>query len=103
MVTSTVLTRKLMLLVTVFAVAFSVTLASAAAAQPAGPAEKMPLSEVKKGMRGYGLTVFEGTEVERFEVEILGVLENIGPEQNLILARVDSPVVRRAGIIAGMS
>lgn len=85
------------------AVAFSVTLASAAVAQPAASAEKMPLSEVKKGMKGYGLTVFEGTEVERFEVEILGVLQNIGPEQNLILARVDSPVVRRAGIIAGMS
>lgn len=66
-------------------------------------AERMPLSEVRKGMKGYGLTVFEGTEVERFDVEILGVLENIGPGQNLILARVDSPVVARAGIIAGMS
>jgi hypothetical protein len=54
-------------------------------------------------MKGYGLTVFEGTQVEKFDVEILGVLENIGPEQNLILARVDSPTVRRAGIIAGMS
>jgi hypothetical protein len=99
MVTPTVFSRKLMLQ----AVALTVTLASAALAQPAASAEKMPLSEVRKGMKGYGLTVFEGTEVERFEVEILGVLENIGPEQNLILARVDSPVVRRAGIIAGMS
>ena len=99
MVTSAVLTRKLMLLVATL----SVTLASGAFAQPGASAEKMPLSEVRKGMKGYGLTVFEGTEVEKFDVEILGVLENIGPEQNLILARVDSPVVRRAGIIAGMS
>lgn len=99
MVTSTVIRQKLMLL----AVAFSVTVASAAVAQPAASADMMPLSEVRKGMKGYGLTVFEGTEVEKFDVEILGVLENIGPEQNLILARVDSPVVRRAGIIAGMS
>jgi hypothetical protein len=66
-------------------------------------AGRMPLSEVQKGMKGYGLTVFEGNEVERFDVEILGVLQNIGPGQNLILARVDSPVVQRAGIIAGMS
>jgi hypothetical protein len=66
-------------------------------------AERMPLSDVRKGMKGYGLTVFEGTTVEKFDVEILGVLNNIGPGQNLILARVDSPVVRRAGIIAGMS
>lgn len=66
-------------------------------------AERMPLAEVHKGMKGYGLTVFEGTAVEKFDVEILGLLHNIGPGQNLILARVDSPVIRRAGVIAGMS
>src|SRR5688500_12644241 len=93
MVTSLVLTRKLGLLAAVV-----VIFASTAQA-----AERMPLSEVKKGMKGYGLTVFEGTTVEKFDVEILGLLHNIGPGQNLILARVDSPVVRRAGVIAGMS
>jgi hypothetical protein len=66
-------------------------------------ADTMPLSEVKKGMKGYGLTVFEGTTPEKFDVEILGVLHNIGPGQNLILAKIDSPVVRRTGVIAGMS
>ncbi|HTG31627.1 MAG TPA: SpoIVB peptidase S55 domain-containing protein, partial [Thermoanaerobaculia bacterium] len=66
-------------------------------------AERMPLSDVQKGMKGYGLTVFEGTTAEKFDVEILGVLHNIGPGQNLILAKVDHPVVARAGIIAGMS
>jgi len=66
-------------------------------------AEKMPLSQIQKGMKGYGLTVFEGNEVEKFDVEILGVLNNIGPDQNLILAKVDHPVVNRAGVIAGMS
>ncbi|HEV7763800.1 MAG TPA: SpoIVB peptidase S55 domain-containing protein [Thermoanaerobaculia bacterium] len=63
----------------------------------------MPLSEIQKGMKGYGLTVFEGTKVEKFDVEILGVLNNIGPDQNLILAKVDHPVIARAGVIAGMS
>jgi hypothetical protein len=66
-------------------------------------AETMPLSQVQKGMRGYGETVFEGDKLERFDVEIVGVLHNIGPGQNLILARVDSPVVKRAGVVAGMS
>ena len=94
MVTSRVFSRKLILL----ASALTLTLASAASA-----AERMPLSEVKKGMKGYGLTVFEGTKIEKFDVEILGVLQNIGPEQNLILAKVDAPTVPRAGIIAGMS
>jgi SpoIVB peptidase S55 len=63
----------------------------------------MPLSQVRKGMRGYGVTVFEGTKLEKFDVEIVGVLRNIGPGQNLILARVDAPTVQRAGVIAGMS
>jgi SpoIVB peptidase S55 len=66
-------------------------------------AETMPLSQIRKGMRGYGETVFEGNKLERFDVEILGVLNNIGPGQNLILAKVDSPVIQRAGVIAGMS
>ena len=63
----------------------------------------MPLSQVKKGMHGYGVTVFEGSRLEKFDVEILGVLHNIGPSQDLILARVDSPAIKRAGVIAGMS
>jgi hypothetical protein len=93
MVLSHVLSRKLS-----FLVAFALLASGALHA-----AERMPLSEVKKGMKGYGLTVFEGTKIEKFDVEILGTLTNIGPDQNLILARVDHPVVARAGVIAGMS
>jgi hypothetical protein len=66
-------------------------------------AATMPLSQVRKGMKGYGLTVFEGTKIEKFDVEIIGVLNNIAPGQDMILARVDSPDVQRAGVIAGMS
>ena len=66
-------------------------------------ADTMPLSQIHKGMRGYGLTVFEGTKLEKFDVEVIGVLNNIGPSQNLILIKVDAPVVQRAGVIAGMS
>ena len=66
-------------------------------------AATMPLSQVEKGMRGYGETVFEGNRLDRFDVEILGVLHNIGPGQNLIMAKVDSPEIRRSGVIAGMS
>jgi hypothetical protein len=89
-----VLSRKSTLFVVTLALVTTFTLQAA---------ERMPLSDIRKGMKGYGLTVFEGTTVEKFDVEILGVLHNIGPDQNLILARVDHPVVARAGIIAGMS
>jgi hypothetical protein len=63
----------------------------------------MPFSQVRKGMHGYGETVFDGTKLERFDVEITGVLQNIAPGQDLILAKVSGPVVDRAGVIAGMS
>src|SRR5437867_5401067 len=69
----------------------------------AAAAETVPLAQIQKGMRGYGVTVFEGNKLEKFDVEILGVLHNIGPGQNLILAKINSPQVQRAGVIAGMS
>ncbi|HET7436757.1 MAG TPA: SpoIVB peptidase S55 domain-containing protein [Thermoanaerobaculia bacterium] len=96
MVNLSVLTRKLSVLV---AVALACLSASAVFAGEA----TMPLSQIQKGMKGYGVTVFEGNKLERFDVEILGVLSNIGPGQDLILAQVDSPVVRRTGVLAGMS
>src|SRR5712691_130883 len=69
----------------------------------AAAAETMPLSQIQKGMRGYGVTVFEDNRLDKFDVEILGVLHNIGPGQDLILAKINSPMIRRAGVIAGMS
>ncbi|MGK2856356.1 MAG: SpoIVB peptidase S55 domain-containing protein [Thermoanaerobaculia bacterium] len=78
-------------------------LASAAFAFHASATEIMALDSVQKGMRGYGVSVFEGNEAERFDVEIMGILRNIGPGHDLILARVDSEMLRRTGVIAGMS
>lgn len=65
----------------------------------------MPLSQVKRGMRGYGLTVFHGTKVEKFDVEVLGVLKKINTGRDLILVRIGGgPITaRETGIIAGMS
>ena len=48
----------------------------------------MPLDQVKPGMKGIGKTVFRGSEVEEFEAEVLGVLKNIAPRQDAILARL---------------
>jgi hypothetical protein len=63
----------------------------------------MPFSEVREGMRGTARTVFAGTTVESFDVEILGKLPNIGPRQNLILARCSGGPLAQTGILAGMS
>ncbi len=62
-------------------------------------------SEVKRGMRGYGLSVFQGTKIEKFQIEVLGNLERVQGGGDVILIKVlDGPVVaRQTGIIAGMS
>ena len=59
--------------------------------------------EVEPGMTGSGRTVFEGSQVESFEVEILGKLPNIGPDQDLILARCSGGPLAETGVMAGMS
>jgi hypothetical protein len=87
---------------TVIAISVAITTLLCSAAT-AAPTNTMPFSQVRKGMHGYGETVFDGTRLERFDVEITGVLQNIGPGQDLILAKVSGPVVDRAGVIAGMS
>ena len=38
-------------------------------------------------MSGFGLTTFQGTEIDTFQVEILGVLKGaLGPRMDMILA-----------------
>jgi hypothetical protein len=65
----------------------------------------MHVSEVRAGMRGYGRTVFKGTQVVSFPVTVLGVVENQIAASPLVLVRVDGgyPVAHHTGIIAGMS
>ena len=64
----------------------------------------MPVHEVRAGMRGVGLTVFEGTKRSEFTAEVIGVLENsFGPRRNLILARLDGGPLAASGVIQGMS
>ena len=84
-------------------IALSLVVVTGLSAAASAATTTMPFSQVRKGMRGYGETVFDGTKLERFEVEITGVLQNIGPGQDLILAKVSGPVIDRAGVIAGMS
>ncbi|HET9313934.1 MAG TPA: SpoIVB peptidase S55 domain-containing protein, partial [Vicinamibacteria bacterium] len=65
--------------------------------------EILPLDQVQPGMKGVGRTVFEGTQIEEFQVEIIGVLENVGPKQSIILARLTGGRLAETGVIAGMS
>src|SRR6478609_11192125 len=90
--------------------------AAAAAAAPSGaPASVspavasanrtpiIPLTEVRAGMKGYGLTVFQGTKPEKFDVRVISVLHNFLPKQDIILVQSDDPRLIHSGIVAGMS
>ncbi len=63
----------------------------------------LPVEQVRPGMRGHGLTVFRGTQPERFDVEVIDVLHNFRPNQHLILARTPHPVLDHAKAVGGMS
>ncbi len=54
-------------------------------------------------MHGVGRTVFSGNRIEEFQVEILGVLDNIGPKESLILARLSGGPLEHTGVMQGMS
>ncbi len=63
----------------------------------------MPVAQVKPGMKGYGLTVFQGTKPEKFDVEVIDVLKNFRPRQDLIVVKTAHPRLEVAKVVAGMS
>src|SRR2546426_1586115 len=62
----------------------------------------IPFSEIKTGMKGIGRTVFEGTRVEDFQVEVIGTLEHVAPRRNLILVRLSGGPLATTGVWSGM-
>jgi hypothetical protein len=66
--------------------------------------EIMPVDQVKTGMQGYAYTIFAGDQVEKFDLEVLGVMPNfLGPKQSIILVELKGPKVEHTGVVAGMS
>lgn len=87
--------------------ALAVLLLAASIAEGQGEEQRKPeiirVDELKPGMKGYGLTVFKGTEIEKFDVEVIDVLKNFFPKMDIILIRCSHPVIEHANIIGGMS
>jgi hypothetical protein len=80
----------------------------ASLASPPRYPDIMPIHQVRPGMKGYGLTVFRGTEIVRFNVTVVGVVKKgslIVPGHDMILVRMSGgPMTRRqANLIRGMS
>ena len=65
---------------------------------------RIDLDEIEPGMRGVGVTVFNGATREEFGVEVLGVINNVmGPRRSLIIAQLDGGPLAETGVIQGMS
>src|SRR6266853_2073929 len=83
-------------------------LALAVAVLPLGLAaqssETLPVDQVRPGMQGYAYTIFAGDQVEKFDLEVIGVMPNfLGPQQSIILVQLKGTKVERTGVVAGMS
>ena len=63
----------------------------------------LPLSEVRPGMEGEALTVFQGTTPEPFKIRVVSIVRDFLPHQDVILVRGADPRVEHTGIAAGMS
>ena len=73
------------------------------ALRPALAVDTLRPEQLSPGMKGYGLSVFKGTKPERFAVEIIGVLRNALPKQDMILIRMSGADLEKHKVIAGMS
>ncbi len=63
----------------------------------------MPVDQIKPGMKGHGLTVFEGTKPEKFGVEVIDVIKNFRPLQDAILIKTFHPRLDVVNVVRGMS
>ena len=63
-----------------------------------------PLSQIQPGMKGEAYTIFAGDQVEKFDLEVIGVMPNfLAPKESIILVQLLGPKVEHTGVVAGMS
>ncbi|HKQ57474.1 MAG TPA: SpoIVB peptidase S55 domain-containing protein, partial [Candidatus Eisenbacteria bacterium] len=81
----------------------AVMVAAAFASAGAAPIPTLAPDQLKPGQKAVVRTVFEGTRIEDFEAEIVGVMKGGRTEGDLILARATSERVIKSGVAQGMS
>src|SRR5207245_2087009 len=76
----------------------------AAQEQVPSTSQTISVDQVRPGMQGYAYTIFAGDQVEKFDLEVIGVMPNpLGPKQAIILVELKGPKVEHTGVVAGMS
>jgi hypothetical protein len=67
-------------------------------------AQFIHVSDVKPGMVGYGLSVFSGAKVEKFNVEVVDVVKDmVNPKSDVILIMCKDDRLGKFGPVEGMS
>jgi len=65
--------------------------------------ETYPLEKVRAGQTGYGMTTMSGTKPQRFTFEVVSVVHNFLPKQDIILVKSDDKQLSVSGFWQGMS
>ncbi|MGH9715864.1 MAG: hypothetical protein ACRD4R_03925 [Candidatus Acidiferrales bacterium] len=85
----------------------ALTVAAFACAVPLFAADAppiFPLSDVKPGMGGVMYTIFQGNQIQKVDLQVIGVLRNaLGPKQDVILVKLLGAQAAETGVVAGMS
>lgn len=67
------------------------------------PAKYIGIDEIRPGMEAYCLTCFQGTQAQKFDVEVLSVVRNMDPGRDAILVKVTDERFIHTGPVAGCS
>lgn len=67
--------------------------------------EIMTCDKIQRGMEGYGLTVFSGITIEKFNFKVLGVIKGFNRGKDVIYVELDHPRLNKSmsGVLHGMS
>ena len=61
------------------------------------------LDEIRPGMQAYCLTVYKGTEIEKFDLQVLDVIRNVRPGRDAILVQGTDERFVHTGPVSGCS
>jgi hypothetical protein len=63
----------------------------------------LKVRDIRIGMKGYGLTVFHGTKIEPFNVEVVSIVPNAVPARGVVWVRCPDARMVESGPVQGMS
>jgi hypothetical protein len=73
------------------------------AGEPLDRSKYISIDEIQPGMKGYCLTIYKGTEVEKFDLDVASVVRNVAPGRNAILVQSTDERFIHTGPVAGCS